>query len=107
MPSFCKVPGREFWLNCGLCRERGIVRTSTRRRTPWARRSSTNSAKGRVEWPTVRMAGKAVFARFERARTVFLAGFGAGFPLVCDLFVIFEKKENKKRINALHPEPRR
>jgi hypothetical protein len=44
-------------LNCGLCRERGIVRTSTRRRISCARKQSMNSPIGLVEWPTVQIVG--------------------------------------------------
>ncbi|HKX91680.1 MAG TPA: hypothetical protein VJM15_04560 [Sphingomicrobium sp.] len=40
-------------LNCGLVRERRIVRTSTTRRTPPAARSAANCAIERVEWPIV------------------------------------------------------
>src|ERR1700723_2898032 len=43
-------------LNCGLCRDRGILRTSTTRRTPCARNISMNSPIVRVECPIVKTA---------------------------------------------------
>src|SRR6185437_12257218 len=46
-------------LNCGLWRERGMVRTSTRRWTPWDLSSARNSAMERFEWPIVRISGRA------------------------------------------------
>src|SRR5438876_7831533 len=54
MPAFFNVRGSDVLLNCGLCAERGTVRTSTTRLTACARSSSMNSPIGRVEWPTVR-----------------------------------------------------
>src|ERR1700694_1317328 len=54
MPAFFNDLGSDVLLNCGLRAERGTVRTSTTRVTPWARSSSMNSSIGRVEWPTVR-----------------------------------------------------
>jgi hypothetical protein len=46
---------RDSALNRGLCRERGIVRTSATSRTPCARSKLMNSSIARVEWPIVRM----------------------------------------------------
>jgi len=43
----------ESRLNRGLRRDRGMVRTSTRRAIPCARSSATKSSSARVEWPTV------------------------------------------------------
>ena len=40
-------------LNCGLWRERGTLRTSISRVTPWPVSSLRNASIGRVEWPTV------------------------------------------------------
>ena len=45
-------------LNCGLCRECGIVRTSTRSRISCARKTSVNSPIGLVEWPMVQSVGR-------------------------------------------------
>ena len=47
------TPRSASWLNCGLWRERGTVRTSISWVTRWARSSSRNASIGRVEWPTV------------------------------------------------------
>src|ERR1039458_507086 len=51
--------GDDNWLrlNCGLCRERGTVRTSTSRFTSCAFRSWMNSFIGRVECPMVMTIG--------------------------------------------------
>ena len=57
MPAFFNDRGNEVLLNCGLCRERGTVRTSTTLETPWAFRRWTNSASERVEWPIVSISG--------------------------------------------------
>src|SRR5438309_8440703 len=53
MPLAASSTGKVSRLNCGLWRERGTVRTSTRRATECARRRVMKSASGRVEWPTV------------------------------------------------------
>jgi hypothetical protein len=45
---------RVFWLNCGLCRERGILRTSMTRSTRCARRRSRKTFHVRVECPIVK-----------------------------------------------------
>jgi nucleotide-binding universal stress UspA family protein len=52
------VYGRaESRLNCGLCRDRGIVRMSMTRSTPWAVSRRMNSSNDRVECPKVRTGG--------------------------------------------------
>jgi hypothetical protein len=49
MPAAASGAGRTSALNCGLVRERGIVRTSTSSSTPASRNSATSSAVERVE----------------------------------------------------------
>src|SRR4051812_39889680 len=51
-----RAAGSVSRLNCGLCRDRGIVRTSTTRPMPCAFRSRTKSSIDRVECPIVKMA---------------------------------------------------
>lgn len=53
MPADASEAGNASVLNCGLCRERGTVRTSTNCVTPWAESNSMNSSIGRVECPIV------------------------------------------------------
>ena len=50
-----KAPGSVSRLNCGLCRDRGIVRTSMTRPMPCAFRSRAKSSIDRVECPMVKM----------------------------------------------------
>src|SRR6185436_16207559 len=57
-PAFFSARGNEALLNCGLCRERGTVRTSTTRDTPCACSRRMNSSRVRVECPSVRMMGE-------------------------------------------------
>src|SRR5450756_1312944 len=57
MPATSSAAGKVSRLNCGLWRERGTVRTSMSRVTEWAASKAINSARGRVEWPTVNMTG--------------------------------------------------
>ena len=52
-PAFFNDRGSEALLNCGLCRERGIVRTSATQVTLCAWRRPMNSPSVRVEWPIV------------------------------------------------------
>src|ERR1051325_9708042 len=53
MPWAASSAGRVSRLNWGLWRERGTVRTSTSRVTALAFSNALNSARDRVEWPTV------------------------------------------------------
>src|SRR5512135_2622888 len=53
MPAAASGAGSASALNCGLVRERGIERTSTRRSTSACFNISTSSATERVEWPMV------------------------------------------------------
>src|SRR6267142_5184708 len=55
--DFCSVSA----LNCGLWRERGIVRTSARHSTPWAFRMATKASSDRLECPTVRIVSGIAF----------------------------------------------
>src|SRR5580704_10748473 len=55
MPVPASGSGSASVLNCGLARERGTERTSTRRATPAWRSNATSSATDRVEWPTVKI----------------------------------------------------
>src|SRR5680860_926369 len=57
MPATSSAAGKVSRLNCGLWRERGTVRTSTSRVTEWAASKAINSARVRVEWPTVNTTG--------------------------------------------------
>src|SRR6185503_18152357 len=52
-PAFFNDRGSEALLNCGLCREPGIVRTSATQVTPCACRRPMNSPSVRVAWPRV------------------------------------------------------
>src|SRR5215469_5709193 len=54
IPARRSLPARLSRLNWGLCRERGIVRTSASCSTPWASRSSRSSFSDRVQCPIVR-----------------------------------------------------
>src|ERR1051326_4631564 len=53
MPLAASSAGRVSRLNCGLWRQRGTVRTSDSRVTALAFSNAMNSARDRVEWPTV------------------------------------------------------
>src|SRR6185503_13030139 len=64
-PAFFNANGNELLLNCGLCRERGTVRTSTTRDTSCTCSKRTNSASVRVEWPTVSTTGKSLVSGFS------------------------------------------
>src|SRR2546422_2724115 len=57
MPPAPRLSGSVSRLNCGLRRERGMVRTSTSCVTPWARSSSTSSSSARVACPIVQITG--------------------------------------------------
>ncbi len=57
-PASFRLSANLSVLNCGLCRECGIVRTFTRRRISYARKKSVNSSIGLVEWPTVQIFGR-------------------------------------------------
>src|SRR5262245_21383274 len=65
LSDFSSVPDS----NCGLWRERGMVRISSRVSAPFSSRRSRNSPIGRVEWPIVRISGTVpdfVVERFKR-----------------------------------------
>src|SRR6185503_21228414 len=64
-PAFFNANGNELLLNCGLCRERGTVRTSTTRDTSCTCSKRMNSASVRVEWPTVSTTGKSLVPGFN------------------------------------------
>src|SRR6185312_14917666 len=51
---------------CGLWRDLAIVRTSARRRTPWACSIRMNSSIGRVEWPIVKTVSAMGSPRYAR-----------------------------------------
>src|SRR5579863_8150005 len=55
MPAAASGAGSASALNCGLARERGTERTSTRRSTPASCNSPISSPIGRVEWPIVKI----------------------------------------------------
>src|SRR5262245_38497270 len=55
MPSPARASASRWRSKWGCRRDRGIVRTSTNRLTSWPQRSCANSARARVEWPTVQM----------------------------------------------------
>src|SRR6266480_7284048 len=54
MPASSSVAASAACPNCGLRREPGKRRTSTRVWTPTSRRQSTSSPAGRVPWPIVK-----------------------------------------------------
>src|SRR5689334_9379827 len=70
MPADAKDFDSDVLLNCGLCKDRGTVRTSTTRVTPWARSSPTNSSRGWVEWPIVSTTGGSIESGFGLRATV-------------------------------------
>jgi hypothetical protein len=53
MRTAVRDSGKDSLLNCGLWRERGTVRTSTRYLTSCAFNNSMKDSRDRVEWPTV------------------------------------------------------
>src|SRR6266852_1478173 len=61
MPAIGSALSRASALNCGLWRERGIVRTSARHSTPWAFRIARKASSDRLECPTVRTVSGMVF----------------------------------------------
>src|SRR2546428_71266 len=61
MPAIGSDFSRASALNCGLWRERGIVRTSARHSTPWAFRIARKASSDRLECPTVRTVSGMVF----------------------------------------------
>src|SRR2546427_10736758 len=61
MPAIGSDLSRASALNCGLWRERGIVRTSARHSTPWAFRLARKASSDRLECPTVRTVSGMVF----------------------------------------------
>src|SRR5215472_14555005 len=69
MPCSERARGNTSRLNCGLERERGIVRTSATSVTRAALSSTTNSSIGRLECPTIKKV-ESLADTFKRAALV-------------------------------------
>ena len=67
------------WLNWGLCLERGIVRISTSRATPWARKMPMKSSSVRVECPIVRISTEGCSRSCRKDLGYCLWNFGISF----------------------------